>query len=111
MKKQTCNCSLIGFILFLIGITGALGAIGLYGYFASPKFEVGECLLNRVGETLQVGIVYPYLKEYYLYSTKYAYDEYSQGFKAEKVVDMEHIPATKSMDFVEKNYIKIPCER
>lgn len=76
-----------------------------------PKFEVNDCLLNRMGETKIVTEVYPHIGEYNLYSARYVSNPFTDGFYTEKVFDWDHRPVDKPIEFVDKNYIKIPCVR
>ena len=104
-KKSNCyDCFGAGATLSaLIMIVGYV----LFQLFDGPKYEVGDCLLNRVGQTVKVTHVYEGLEEYTVQQQKYVENVF--GWVA--ISDYEKSSADKDMDFVNENYVEIPCSR
>lgn len=103
--ETKCDCAdnvILGVVLTML----AVGAIVLsYHLLSGPKFEEGDCLLNRVGETLEVEGVSE--ETYKLAPQKYV--ESFLGYVA--VDDWSKDDVWKDVEFVDEHYIEVPCSR
>lgn len=107
IENNCCDC---GFVIALTVLLGAVIASLIAIYLCSgPKYEVGDCLLNRANESVVVE-KYPDSGNYKLRYTKYSfYNEYSEEYIFVK--DWDRDDYQRETSYVDKHYIKIPCER
>jgi hypothetical protein len=102
-KCDCTDCVTVGAAILTLVIIAAI--VGLIYYTSGPKYEEGDCLLNRVGETLEVEGV---SKETY----KLAPQKYVEGmFSYFAVDDWNKDAVWKDVEFVDENYIEVPCSR
>ncbi len=111
IKKPACDSDLCAFMTFIaimamVGVC-VFGVMKLVEYATSPKFEVGNCLLNRVGETLEVSAILPYGEVYELLPQQYVegYSDYVA------IRDYDKPRVQKDIEFVDEKYIQVPCIR
>lgn len=105
--ETKCSCAdnvILGVVLTML----AVGAIVIgYHLLSGPKFEEGDCLLNRVGETLEVRTVDTVSDVYGLAPQKYI-----EGYSNYVAVrDYDKYSVEKDIEFVDEKYVQVPCIR
>lgn len=105
--ETKCDCAdnvILGVVLTALAVIAIVLA---YNLLSGPKYEVGDCLLNRVGETLEVRDVSTALETYTLSPQKYV--ESWSGFVT--IRDYDKFSVDKDIEFVDEEYIEVPCSR
>ena len=100
-KDDSCACTAFLIILGLIALSGVI-----YYFLTQPKFEEGECLLNRAYEFKQVYIVDE--DTYTLRSMKV--DNFPFGVDYALETDYSAVYQEKSISWADEHYTKVPCE-
>lgn len=109
-KKEEC-CGTVG-ALMALAVLVAIGVLVccVYGCFdskASPRYEVGDCVLSRAFDLLAIEYVNETYEEYELRPTLINRDLIEPKWFLTRNFDKDRI--TRSFKFVEQAYTKIPC--
>jgi hypothetical protein len=100
-KNDDYACVIVGVIIGLIAVSALI-----YYCVSRPKYEVGDCLLNRAYEFKKVYLIDEV--DYTLRTMKI--DNFPFGADYALETDYGVPYQDKSIHFVDEHYTKIPCE-
>lgn len=99
--------AVIGFSVLALIVGGIV-----YGCFwlcsTTPKYEEGQCLINRMYQPVQITAVYKHLEQYTISYQKVQEDNWVGAWKLVKNYDQ--MSDQKSIDFVDKTYTAVECQ-
>lgn len=104
-KQDDCACLIVVGVLALIALIG-----GVVYYAQTPKFDAGDCVLNRMSEVKKITNVDADGEEYRLRSMKFSdIGKYTGNYYY--MEDYDSPTEFKEIDFVDEKYVEVPCDR